>query len=159
MLVIPGHLAKAYLKNLIDENLQVQPAGVDLTVKKIFKIVGEGLIGLSERQLPQYEELHPINGVWHLSKGVYKVVINEVIMVPNDTIAMCFPRSSLLRMGVDVRCALWDPGYYGRSEILLIVHSKGVVIKRNARIAQLIFIKLSEKPAKVYEGKYKGENL
>ncbi len=159
MMVIPGYLAKAYLKNLIDEELQIQPAGIDLTVNKIFKIVGKGLIGLRERRLPQYEELHPVNNIWQLKKGAYKVVVNEIIEVPVDAIAMCFPRSSLLRMGVDVRCALWDPGYYGRSEVLLLVHSENVILEKNARIAQLIFIKLLEKPTKIYDGRYKGENL
>jgi len=158
-MVIPGHLARAYLKNLIDEELQIQPAGIDLTVNKVFKIVGKGLIGLRERRFPRYEELRLVNNVWHLRKGAYKVVVNEIIEVPDNAIAMCFPRSSLLRMGVDVRCALWDPGYYGRSEVLLLVHSEDVILEKNARIAQLVFIRLLEKPMKIYDGRYRGENI
>ncbi len=158
-MVLPGHIAKNYLQNIINENMQVQPAGIDLTVRHVFKIVTEGYVGFEERRMPKYEEVPLKNDVWKLKKGAYKVVINEIVYVPEDAVALCFPRSTLLRMGVDVRCALWDPGYYGRSEVLMIVHVDEVVIEKNARIAQLIFVKMASKPLKKYNGKYKGENI
>lgn len=158
-MVLPGYKVASYIKNIITEK-QIQPAGVDLTVYKIFRFTSKGHLGISERYLSETVELKPVNGKWFLSKGIYKVLINEIISIPEDIIGICLPRSSLLRMGADIRCALWDPGYYGRSEFLLIVYNEhGITLEVNSRIAQLVFIKLLEKPHKIYEGKYKGENI
>ena len=158
-MAMPGFQVLKYIKNLLSEN-QLQPAGVDLTVYKVFKLISRGYLGVNYRRISEVQEVPKKNGKWHLSKGAYKVLINEIIQVPEDAIGLCFPRSTLLRMGVDVRCALWDPGYYGRSEILLVVHNEhGVIIEENARIAQIVFIKLVEKPHKLYSGMYKGENI
>lgn len=95
-----------------------------------------------------------------LKKGAYKVVYNEVVDIPEDCAGLAFPRSSLLRCGAFIHCAVWDPGYRGRSESLLIVENeKGLRLKKNARLVQLVFMKLEEKAKSLYSGKYKGENL
>ena len=58
-----------------------------------------------------------------------------------------------------LECAVWDPGYEGRSEALLIVRNEhGVTFKRNAKIGQMVFIRLSEDAKSLYDGVYKGEN-
>jgi len=159
IMAMPGFQIVRYVKDIISKD-QLQPAGVDLTVSKIFELKSRGYLGVNRREISDVREVPKRNGKWYLGKGVYKVLINEIIHVPENAIGICFPRSSLLRMGVDVRCALWDPGYYGRSEILLVVHNEhGVVIEENARIAQIVFIRLTEKPHKLYSGIYKGENV
>ena len=105
------------------------------------------------------QEIEFRNDEVHLAKGAYKVIFNEYVKIPNDAAALCFPRSSLLRCGATLECAVWDPGYEGRSEALLIVANEhGLDIKKNAKIGQLIFIKLSEAAKELYEGRYKGEN-
>ncbi|RLG74905.1 MAG: deoxyuridine 5'-triphosphate nucleotidohydrolase [Thermoprotei archaeon] len=158
-MVIPGFRIVKYIRNIMFDE-QVQPAGIDLTVSKVFKFKSKGYLGVRKRDLSEVYEVPKRNGKWFLAKGVYKVLINEIIHVPEDAVGICFPRSSLLRMGVDVRCALWDPGYYGRSEILLVVHNdEGVVIEENSRIAQIVFIRLTEKPHKLYSGRFRGENI
>lgn len=63
-------------------------------------------------------------------------------------------------MGVTVHLAVWDPGYVGRGEALMVVlNPHGVEIEQGARVAQLLLIKLVEKPDRVYRGRYYGENL
>jgi len=159
IMAMPGFQILKYVKNIISKD-QLQPAGIDLTINKIFELKSSGYLGVNRREISNVQEVPKRNGKWYLSRGVYKVLINEVVHVPENAIGFCFPRSSLLRMGVDVRCALWDPGYYGRSEILLVVHNEhGVVVEENARIAQIVFIKLTEKPHELYSGVYKGENV
>lgn len=158
-MVIPGFRIVKYIRNIMF-NEQIQPAGIDLTVSKVFKFKSKGYLGVKERFLSEVYEVPKRNGKWFLTKGAYKVLINETIHVPEDVVGFCFPRSSLLRMGVDIRCALWDPGYYGRSEVLLIVYNdEGVVIEENSRIAQIVFIRLTEKPHKLYSGRFRGENV
>ena len=55
--------------------------------------------------------------------------------------------------------ALWDSGYSGRSGSLLTVHHpKGLHIKKNARIVQLVFFGLDAPAEKTYSGQYQDEN-
>ena len=57
------------------------------------------------------------------------------------------PRSSLLRSGVALHTAVWDAGYRGRSQSLLTVHHpEGFRLQRDARLAQLVFFRLSNLP-------------
>jgi len=150
------------LENLVDERTQVQPAGVDLTLAKILRFKSGGAVDFSNREriLPECGEVAFRNGWANLKKGAYKVVYNEIVRIPKDCIALAFPRSSLLRCGAFMHCAVWDPGYEGRSESLLVVsNERGIKLKRNARLVQLVFIKLSEKSSKTYRGRYFAENI
>jgi dUTP pyrophosphatase len=93
-----------------------------------------------------------------LAPGQYRVIYNEVVHLPNDLLALGFPRSSLLRCGADLRTAVWDAGYSGRSESLLVVHNPhGLRLKRNARILQLVFFTIDSE-TEGYRGMYQGEN-
>ena len=70
--------------------------------------------------------------------------------------AIARPRSSLLRMGVTVETAVWDAGYRGRSEALLIVYnSAGFYIKKDARVVQLIFMRMENAVQQGYSGRYR----
>ena len=54
------------------------------------------------------------------------------------------PRSSLLRSGVAIHNAVWDAGYQGRSQALLVVyHPRGFTLSRDARVLQLVFFLLA----------------
>lgn len=140
---------------------QFQPAGVDVTLKEayVFKTAGKIDFDNRERKISEVEPLKFENEEIMLAPGAYKVIFNEYVRIPQDAAAFCFPRSSLLRSGITLECAVWDPGYEGRSEALLIVSNPhGAVLKRNAKIGQLVFMRLLEKTSYPYEGVYKGEN-
>ena len=94
-----------------------------------------------------------------LAPGPYVITFNEVVHLPNNVMALARPRSSLLRCGVTVENAVWDAGYSGRSQALLVVHNPaGFRLERNARVAQLVFFYLSS-TTEGYQGVYQGENL
>ena len=77
-----------------------------------------------------------------------------VVEEPKDLMAISFPRSSLLRMGAFVQNGVWDAGFKGKSEIILVVENpKGIKLKENARITQVIFIEIN-KVRKGYQGIY-----
>lgn len=151
-------------QNLVSEILsdsQFQPSGVDLTLREIHEFVGAGKIDFDnkERKLSETRRIAFSSEEIHLSQGAYKIIYNEFLRIPEDCVALAFPRSSLLRCGAFLQCALWDPGYEGRSESLLIVaNPHGITLKRNAKVVQLVFLKLREKAAHPYSGRYKGEN-
>lgn len=152
------------IKKMIDINTQLQPNGVDLTVKSIEKIVDAGCIDFSseERKLSDTLKMD-FDGDWmFLPPGPYKVIFNEIVHLPKYIMAIGAPRTSLIRCGVTVETGVWDAGYEGRSESLLMVfNEKGFHLKRNARILHLVFIKLSKKIAagSGYEGIYQSENI
>ena len=161
-MIYPKHLLKekGVVKDYIGES-QFQPAGIDLTLKDIYEFKTAGRIDFDnkERKISEVERIEYENDWVFLRKGAYKVVFNEYVNIPPNTIAIAMPRSSLLRSGITMETAVWDPGYHGRSEALLVVHNEnGAHLKRNAKIAQLVFIELKEKANELYEGVYKGEN-
>ncbi len=91
--------------------------------------------------------------------GTYNITFNEVVHLPRDLMALATPRSSLLRCGVSVHTAVWDAGYSGRSQSLMVVYNpRGFRLERNARIVQLIFLPLASE-TEGYQGIYQGENM
>ena len=153
------------VENTIDIGTQLQANGFDFTVSKIFRFAntaGKIAFDNSERELPETSEIKFNENNWiYLPKGYYKIILNEKLNIPKDVMAIGAPRSSLLRVGVSVETAIWDAGYSGRSECLLIVFNEaGFYIKKNARVVQLVFIKISKvtRSGKSYDGQYNFEN-
>ena len=154
---LPGSETAKFLEGLKDE--QIQPAGIDLTIDKIFEIDEAGEIDYSNenRKVPKGRELK-FNGKVHLPPGAYRITYNEVVRMPGDAIGVGLPRSSLMRMGGTVVCGLWDPGYEGRSQGLLVVFNpKGITVHKGARLVQIFLIK--GKSSGKYSGSYHGENI
>ena len=146
-------------------DLQLNPNGFDLTAGSIFEFLGQGELDFSnkERKLPEVRELAPEKkspedkfGWWNLGPGAYKVRTNETISLPKDLAAIAFARSSLLRMGVSTQNGVWDAGFCGRSEFILIVgNSHGLRLKQNARVIQIVFTRINETNVG-YQGIYQG---
>ncbi|MGB2827395.1 MAG: deoxyuridine 5'-triphosphate nucleotidohydrolase [Dehalococcoidales bacterium] len=150
------------VEDLIDLEQQLQPNGIDLTLRDIALLQSAGVIAVDNSQR-QISELAPLVfdglGYIDLMPGIYLVTFNEVVHLPENVTALAAPRSSLLRCGVTIETAVWDAGYSGRSQSLLVVYnSQGIRLQRNARIVQLIFFKLTQK-TRGYRGKYQGENI
>lgn len=140
-----------------DLSTQLTPNGIDLTLKKVEKFTSKGVIDFTNenRKLSETEEIPFTNGVIHLPKGAYKVTFNEIVSIPEDTIALARPRSSLLRCGATIESAVWDAGFQGVSISLLVVYnSHGISLQKNARLIQLFFAKMSRKAEKTYQGIY-----
>jgi dUTP pyrophosphatase len=159
-MILPKHSLLSLVSGHIGDS-QFQPAGVDVTLKNVLSFSCAGNIDFdnSERKISETEEV-PFEGGWvQLPSGSYKVIFNEYVKIPQDAAAVCFPRSSLLRSGITLECAVWDPGYEGRSEALLVISNPhGARLKKNAKIGQLVFIRLHEPARESYQGVYKGEN-
>jgi dUTP pyrophosphatase len=148
---------------MIDPKIQIQPNGIELTLHRIEIHESSGSIAFdnSERKLPQTKALDFDGDGWiHLPKGSYKIVFNEIVNIPKNIAAIAKPRSSLLRCGATLETAVWDAGYSGRSESLLVVYNeKGFKVKKNARVLQLLFFRLDEEVKKGYAGIYQNENV
>jgi dUTP pyrophosphatase len=150
------------IEGWLDLDEQVQANGFDLTLRDVAAISSAGQISVVNRQRV-VSDLSPLDfdasGYIELVPGNYMITYNEIVHLPKDIMALGRPRSSLLRCGVTVGTAVWDAGYEGRSQSLLVVYNPhGFRIQRNARVTQLVFLTLTGE-SEGYNGVYQGENI
>ena len=146
----------------IDLEEQVQPNGFDLTLREVALPQSPGRIAMTNAQR-LVSDLAPLVfdglGFIDLMPGAYIITYNEIVHLPDNVMALARPRSSLLRCGVTVDTAVWDAGYSGRSKSLMGVHNpQGFRLQRNARVVQLVFLRLTCE-TEGYDGAYQEENL
>ena len=155
----------------VDEN-QVQMCGIDMTVAKVERFAGNGIVDFdnSTRKIPETREvLIRESAIYHngenlpgylLDPGCYLITFNEIVDVPVNCCGLAQPRSSLLRCGASMETAVFDPGYHGVAKCLLVVYNKnGLVLGKNAKLMQILFEKLDEDSDKLYTGVYQNEGL
>ena len=151
-------LVEGYLN--LDE--QIQTNGFDLSVRDIAVIQSAGCVAadnagrvISSAAPLMFDGLGRID----LPAGIYIITYNEIVHLPKHIMALGRPRSSLLRCGVTVGTAVWDAGYGGRSQSLLVVYNQyGFRLERNARTTQLVFMELTG-DSEGYNGFYQNENI
>ncbi|MFC1981894.1 deoxyuridine 5'-triphosphate nucleotidohydrolase [Chloroflexota bacterium] len=150
------------VEGYIDLETQVQPNGIDFTLREVALLQTPGTISISNSQRV-VSDLAPLvfdgTGYIDLMPGAYIILYNEIVHLPNNVMALAKPRSSLLRCGVTIDTAVWDAGYSGRSQSLMVVYNpQGFRLQKNARIAQMVFFKLTG-DTEGYDGTYQGENI
>jgi Deoxycytidine deaminase len=152
----------ALVEGYIDVEQQLQPNGFDITLRDVAMLRNRGHIGKenAQRQVPDLEPLIFDNqGFMELMPGSYMITYNEIVHIPTNLMALARPRSSLLRCGVSIGTAVWDAGYSGRSQSLMIIYNaSGFRVQKDARVAQLVFMTLSTE-TEGYTGKYQNENI
>ncbi len=150
------------IEGWIDLEKQVQTNGFDLTLREVALPQSPGKIGVADSQR-LVSDLAPLVfdglGFIDLMPGAYVITYNEIVHLPRNIMALATPRSSLLRCGVTINTAVWDAGYSGRSQSLMVVYNpQGFRLQKNARIVQLVFFQLTEE-TEGYQGTYQGENM
>lgn len=151
------------VEGFINLEKQLTPNGFDITVGSVSSFNAAGALDFSnkERFIPQGNQLMPQKknkqdeyGWWKLPRGGYKIRTNESVNLPNTIVALAFTRTSLLRMGAFVQNGVWDAGFCGKGEFILVVENPfGIEIKQNARLIQLVFFRVEETEG--YNGIYK----
>jgi deoxycytidine triphosphate deaminase len=140
-----------------DSGEQKQPAGYDVSVNRIHSFPKSKFnLGIAKGENSVLEEVPLVNDHFELEPGAYFVDLNEITTIPKDAIGILLPRSTLLRNGLDVRTALFDPGYSGQPKVMLVCH-RPARVQRFARIGQLIIIKSDREFGSQYSGQYQGE--
>lgn len=155
---------KKLITGYIDLKTQLTPNGFDLTAESIFKFAAYGALDFSNKErvvppgkimLPKKKNKSDKFGWWHLKKGAYKVRTNETVNLPLDLTAIAFSRTSLLRVGGFTQHGVWDVGFRGKGEFILVVENpEGLRLKENARVAQLVFLRIN-KSGRGYRGIYR----
>ena len=150
------------IEDYINLEEQVQPNGIDLTLREVSMLQSSGKIAVENSQR-LVSDVAPLvfDGLdfIDLMPGAYIVTYTEIVHLPKNVMALATPRSSLLRCGVTINTAVWDAGYSGRSQSLMVVYNpQGFRVQRNARIVQLVFLQLTQE-TEGYRGAYQGENI
>jgi dUTP pyrophosphatase len=146
----------------VDLEAQVQGNGFEMTLRDVATLQTAGKIAVDNRER-FISDLAPLpfdsDENITLAPGSYMITYNEIVHIPKNLMALGRPRSSLLRCGVNVGTAVWDAGYEGRSQSLLMVYNpRGFTVQKNARVMQLVFFELTGE-TEGYKGIYQGENI
>ena len=150
------------VEGYIDLEQQVQANGFDLSLRDVAVIPSAGCVAADNagRVIPNASPL-VFDGLGRidLPAGIYIITYNEIVHLPKHIMALGRPRSSLLRCGVTVHMSVWDAGYSGRSQSLMVVYNPfGFRLQRSARVSQLVFHDIGSE-TEAYNGNYQKENI
>jgi dUTP pyrophosphatase len=157
--ILSGEEISSLIKRIenVDSGEQKQPAGYDVTISKAYSYSESTyLLSIAKTENSELKEVYPKGGYFDLPPGQYLIELNEITTIPKDAIGILFPRSTLLRNGLDVRSALFDPGYSGQPKVMLICYRRARV-QRFSRVGQLVLIRSDREFSKQYSGNYQGE--
>lgn len=163
-----------YLKKMYPgrDDKDYQPSGLDLRVEKVFKIEDPsrftseptfyGIVD-GEKYLPNLVEIQPqsVNGhddVFCIEwDEAYIFEVQHEIKIGDHNAQFYLPRSTLLRMGVNVYTALGDLGYNGHLQFLVINHGiEDFYISKGERFAQLVDFEVRG-GSESYDGDYQND--
>ena len=129
--------------------------GFDLRLGKVWKIKGEGFLGIEDRKTCETKLVKKKTLL--LKPGdFYLVTTIEKVNVPKNLVGLLKPRSTLQRMGLILRTTQIAPGYSG--ELTFALHNAGpckVKIEIGARIVHVMFAQILGK-TKMYRGQWQG---
>jgi deoxycytidine triphosphate deaminase len=147
---------KKIIENFDDES--IQPAGIDLRVKRIYKLKNGGTLGIKDRRTPEVEIVAEKIGEKFVLKSNEFVLVEtmEKVNMPNDLLAIVLPRSSLFRCGVSLHTAVVDPGFIGTLTFgMKNLSEHPFEIEIGSKIGQIVFEEVKGN-TKLYRGKYQG---
>lgn len=146
----------------LQEKGQIQPASVDVTLGNSFVEIAEhtGEVNTLSSKII-YNDVHPIEGRVTIQPCSFLLATTqEYLSIPDDVTCFVEGRSSIGRMGLFVQNAGWvDPGFRGEITLELFNASKvPIQLEVGRRIAQLVFVKMSDPCRLPYQGKYQRQS-
>jgi dUTP pyrophosphatase len=153
---------KPLIKEFVSLDDQLQPNGFDLTLRSLSIFTSGGSVNTGKDRVLSETRLVDANkdNVYNLPPSSYLVIFNEIVALPAGIMALGRPRSTLLRCGSTIGTAVWDAGYEGRSQALMTVFNPfGINLEKNAKLMQLVFMRLTKETDTVYRGQFNNENM
>lgn len=145
---------KNIVENLEGGNFEIQQNGIDLTIESIEEVQG-GLLGKNERKINDYERVPMTKDEWwDLVPGVYSIMFQQKVEVPDNMCAQIVQRSTLNRMGGFILSGVYDSGFKNQIGAILRV-SSFIKLQKGSRVAQIVFQEAD--PASLYNGVYQGK--
>lgn len=152
-------ITRQLVRNLRHVAQQQQPCGVDLTLRQVSVWTSPATIDFdnTKRQAAKTYGLPFDNDKITLKPGAYLIDFNEMVQIPRYCMASIYPRSSLWRSGVGIQAGVVDAGYEGAMGALMEVKNPlGVVLWRDAKLAQIVFEEVTGDTGEGYTGVYQG---
>lgn len=141
------------------DEMQIQPASVDIRLGDTFRIVEDSSTGIItlENEI-QYKTIKTDTYLLLPNQFVLATTM-EYLDLPDNITAFVEGRSSLGRMGLFIQNAGWvDPGFQG--EITLELYNANrcaIELKAGRRVGQLVFAQMDDAALNPYQGKYQGQ--
>ena len=150
-------IEKKKLIENVDMN-NVQPSGVDLRAKIIYRLKNGGYLGVKNRQTPNVDVVSDKTGDKIVLEPNEFVLVEtmEKVNMPKDLLALILPRSSLFRCGVSLHTAVVDPGFIGTLTFgMKNMSDHPFELEIGSKIGQIVFEEVKGND-KLYNGKYQG---
>ena len=141
------------------EDMQIQPASVDIRLGNTYSIVEQGseaIIRL-DREIP-YRRM--VSDSYLLLPGQFVLATTmEYFKLPHNLTAFVEGRSSVGRLGLFIQNAGWvDPGFEGEITLELFnANTCAIELQAGRRVGQLVFAQLDQDAGNPYHGKYQGQ--
>lgn len=151
------------VENLCErERINPEGAGYDLRMAEVYKLSGEGFLGIEERDTPEIELVAKFEEEADEKKFVFEpgeyhlVKTAEKLNLPIDLTATVFSRGTLFRSGVSLYIGVVHGGYSGELTFGICNHGKSnVTISLGARIAHVVFHEVLGESNR-YRGQWQG---
>lgn len=126
---------------------KIQQSGIDITVKKIRRIISCTSFDVT------YDDINLPN---ILQPGAYDVEFNEYVNVPTNMVAIIITRSTFNRRGSFITTGLYDNGF--KNYIGAVLHvTVPISIAKDERIAQIVFMNCNHEAQ--YQGQYNDKKM
>lgn len=134
------------------DNNRLQTASYDVSVSDMVQVykneVGEIDLKSDEKLENKFTEIKISKSGYYIKPGEYLLVkLNETINMPDDLMAIIVPRTTMNRMGIDLKTQYVNPSYSGKM-FLALKNNAPIPIKiyNNTVIGQICFFELQGKP-------------
>jgi deoxycytidine triphosphate deaminase len=153
------------VENLSDRELNnPEGAGFDIRLGEVYKIGGDGFLGVEERDTPDTEliaahdpEKDPNENFFTFEPGKYYLIKTmEKVNLPTHLSGIIFPRTTLFRSGLGLFNGIVQTGYSG--ELTFGIKNLGesnIKIYFGARVAHITFHEVAGK-GNQYRGQWQG---
>ena len=156
-------IEQGYIRNLVDQEKQVQPNAVDFTVDRINEFTGDGIyttsfyVGETKKSMRAQNQLiaDTLDGVrvWALRQNSeYDIMSDVYVEVPEGYAALLVLRSTFVRNGCWLASGLYDSGFKGNIGAVLHTGNAAAIVEVGPRLGQIIFVESGT--AKMYAGGY-----
>lgn len=140
------------------DEIQIQPASVDIRLGRSFQIMESGGVPVEMGATVPYR--HTEADRFRLEPGQFVLATTmEYFRLPDNMTAFVEGRSSIGRMGLFIQNAGWvDPGFEGEITLELFnASSCPIELQAGRRVGQLVFAQLDRDAQNPYDGKYQGQ--
>jgi len=140
----------------VKDEAQIQPNAIDITADRLFAVNPSNHFSISKTDKLHRNRTEFVNPtIWSLERGVYDVMSDCYVEMPEGVAGYLITRSTLNRNGVFVQSGLYDSGYKGPVQFMLYNLFGRTELSPHVCVAQFVFVE-SESSGK-YSGGYNTE--